>query len=138
MALGTVVPLLAAKTAIVPGQRLTRVMPSNWQLSLCMNSPSPYTTINLYSLIFPCIQIDLIFTLIEIEVVSPGVFSVLTVIDVLLVDTRVPNEDDTSAFGEIKQGKDCMDILGHGIGESIGLFECHGAGGNQVRLPDAM
>ena len=29
---GTVVPLLAAETTIVPGQRLMRVMPGSWQL----------------------------------------------------------------------------------------------------------
>ena len=46
---------------------------------------------------------------------------------------RVPEDDDTTAFGEIKQGKDCMDTLGHTIGGTVGLFECHGAGGNQVR-----
>lgn len=27
-----------------------------------------------------------------------------------------------------------MDTLGHNVGESVGLYECHGAGGNQVWL----
>jgi len=46
---------------------------------------------------------------------------------------RVPQDDETTAFGEVKQGKDCMDTLGHTVGGTVGLFECHGAGGNQVR-----
>lgn len=51
----------------------------------------------------------------------------------LLPCSRVPEDDDTTAFGEVKQGKDCMDTLGHTTGGTVGLFECHGAGGNQVR-----
>ena len=47
---------------------------------------------------------------------------------------RVPEDDDTTAFGEVKQGKDCMDTLGHTSGGTVGLFECHGSGGNQVGL----
>lgn len=52
--------------------------------------------------------------------------------DVLIVVLRVPEDDETTAFGEVKQGKDCMDTLGHSIGGTVGLFECHGSGGNQV------
>lgn len=38
------------------------------------------------------------------------------------------------AFGEIKQGTDCVDTLGHNnVGGSVGLFKCHDAGGNQVK-----
>lgn len=47
-------------------------------------------------------------------------------------ELRVPEGDDTTAFGEVKQGKDCMDTLGHTGGGTVGLFECHGAGGNQL------
>lgn len=47
-------------------------------------------------------------------------------------ELRVPEDDDTTAFGEVKQGKDCMDTLGHTTGGTVGLFECHGAGGNQL------
>ncbi|XP_015765524.1 PREDICTED: polypeptide N-acetylgalactosaminyltransferase 2-like [Acropora digitifera] len=47
-------------------------------------------------------------------------------------ELRVPADDDTTAFGEVKQGKDCLDTLGHNVGESVGLYECHGAGGNQL------
>ena len=54
--------------------------------------------------------------------------------DVCDVVHRVPEDDDTTAFGEVKQGKDCMDTLGHAMGGTVGLFECHGAGGNQVKL----
>lgn len=52
--------------------------------------------------------------------------------DVLDVVIRVPEDDETTAFGEVKQGKDCMDTLGHSNGGTVGLFECHGSGGNQV------
>lgn len=47
-------------------------------------------------------------------------------------ELRVPDDDDTTAFGEVKQGKDCMDTLGHTVGRTVGLYECHGAGGNQL------
>ena len=46
---------------------------------------------------------------------------------------RVPKEEDVQAFGEIKQGGDCVDTLGHNsVGGTVGLFKCHDAGGNQV------
>jgi hypothetical protein len=46
---------------------------------------------------------------------------------------RVPKEEDVQAFGEIKQGENCVDTLGHNsVGGSVGLFKCHDAGGNQV------
>lgn len=35
-------------------------------------------------------------------------------------------------FGELKQGKMCLDTLSHHAGQGIGMFECHGMGGNQV------
>ena len=48
-------------------------------------------------------------------------------------NVSVPNEEDLAAFGEVKQGRNCMDTLGHSLQGSVGLYECHGAGGNQVR-----
>jgi hypothetical protein len=48
---------------------------------------------------------------------------------------RVPKEEDVQAFGEVKQGENCVDTLGHNsVGGSVGLFKCHDAGGNQVSL----
>ncbi|KAK3743016.1 hypothetical protein QZH41_009278 [Actinostola sp. cb2023] len=47
-------------------------------------------------------------------------------------ELKVPQDDNTKAFGEIKQGNQCVDTLGHGTGQNVGLFECHGAGGNQM------
>ena len=35
-------------------------------------------------------------------------------------------------FGELKQGRMCLDTLSHHAGQGIGMFECHGMGGNQV------
>lgn len=44
----------------------------------------------------------------------------------LQVPEKVP-----SVHGTIQQGSMCMDTLGHRIGENIGLYVCHGGGGNQ-------
>ena len=30
------------------------------------------------------------------------------------------------------QGDQCLDNLGHGVGESVGVFQCHGSGGSQA------
>ena len=49
-----------------------------------------------------------------------------------LCDCRVPDSQDVS-FGELKQGKKCLDTLGSQAGGSIGMFDCHGQAGNQVR-----
>ncbi|CAB4037532.1 polypeptide N-acetylgalactosaminyltransferase 2, partial, partial [Paramuricea clavata] len=47
-------------------------------------------------------------------------------------ELKVPKEEDVQAFGEIKQGENCVDTLGHNsVGGSVGLFKCHDAGGNQ-------
>ncbi|GFR81520.1 polypeptide N-acetylgalactosaminyltransferase [Elysia marginata] len=43
---------------------------------------------------------------------------------------EVPNSQDV-AFGSIKQGKQCMDTMGHFADGNLGLFPCHNAGGNQ-------
>lgn len=48
-------------------------------------------------------------------------------------DYRIPDKHDL-AFGSIKQGAMCLDTLGHTQGGTIGLYECHNSGGNQVRL----
>jgi hypothetical protein len=47
-------------------------------------------------------------------------------------DLRIPNPDDIS-FGAIRQGQQCLDTLGRLDGGLVGLYTCHGGGGNQVR-----
>ncbi|EDO38151.1 predicted protein [Nematostella vectensis] len=47
-------------------------------------------------------------------------------------ELKLPSDESTKSFGEIKQGNQCVDTLGHMRGQTIGLFECHGAGGNQM------
>ena len=44
---------------------------------------------------------------------------------------RIP-DDDTVSYGSIKQNGKCIDTLGHQDGQTVGLYECHGQGGNQV------
>ena len=45
--------------------------------------------------------------------------------------SRIPESQDIS-FGELKQGKKCLDTLGSQAGGSVGMFDCHGQAGNQV------
>ena len=45
-------------------------------------------------------------------------------------DLRVPDAEDIS-FGSIRQGSLCLDTLGHLSDGLVGLYSCHGAGGNQ-------
>ena len=45
--------------------------------------------------------------------------------------TRVPDKQDI-AYGAIQQANMCMDTLGHYSEGSIGIFQCHNTGGNQV------
>lgn len=45
-------------------------------------------------------------------------------------ELRIPDKHDL-AFGSIKQGAMCLDTLGHVLGGTIGLYECHNSGGNQ-------
>ena len=33
--------------------------------------------------------------------------------------------------GSVRQGSQCMDTLGHTAGGTVGLYTCHGTGGNQ-------
>jgi len=45
---------------------------------------------------------------------------------------RVP-DDDTVKYGSLKNnGENCMDTMGHQLNEGVGVFNCHGQGGNQV------
>ena len=53
------------------------------------------------------------------------------IFSISVLDCRVPDSKDVS-FGELKQGKKCLDTLGSQAGGSIGLFDCHGQAGNQV------
>ena len=43
----------------------------------------------------------------------------------------IPQQSDIE-FGELKQGTNCMDTLGNTVGKPVGLYPCHGGGGNQV------
>ncbi|XP_015903694.1 polypeptide N-acetylgalactosaminyltransferase 2-like [Parasteatoda tepidariorum] len=45
-------------------------------------------------------------------------------------ELQVPMKD-VSPKGTIRQGLLCVDTLGHAIGENVGLYACHGSGGNQ-------
>eukprot|EP00731_Ephydatia_muelleri_P028154 Em0019g1027a len=43
----------------------------------------------------------------------------------------IPQQSDIE-FGELKQGTNCMDTLGNTVGKPVGLYPCHGGGGNQA------
>ena len=43
----------------------------------------------------------------------------------------MPESQDVS-FGELKQGRKCLDTLGKLAGGSVGMYDCHGQAGNQV------
>ncbi|RUS91431.1 hypothetical protein EGW08_000755 [Elysia chlorotica] len=45
-------------------------------------------------------------------------------------ELKVPSSQDV-AFGSVKQGRQCMDTMGHFADGNLGLFPCHNAGGNQ-------
>ncbi|XP_031569273.1 polypeptide N-acetylgalactosaminyltransferase 2-like [Actinia tenebrosa] len=45
-------------------------------------------------------------------------------------ELQIPDNQDIS-FGELKQGKRCLDTLGSQAGGTVGMFDCHGQGGNQ-------
>ena len=49
-----------------------------------------------------------------------------------LLGSRVPDHQDI-AFGALQQGTNCLDTLGHFADGVVGVYECHNAGGNQVR-----
>jgi hypothetical protein len=46
---------------------------------------------------------------------------------------RVPGHQD-QAFGSIQQDNNCMDTLGNFADGNLGIFPCHFAGGNQVKV----
>ena len=48
------------------------------------------------------------------------------------ISTSIPPGGDDVQVSEIKQADMCMDTLGHSAGGSVGMYGCHGAGGNQV------
>ncbi|KAI8478844.1 Polypeptide N-acetylgalactosaminyltransferase 2 [Branchiostoma belcheri] len=43
---------------------------------------------------------------------------------------QIPDKKDV-AFGALQQGTLCMDTLGHFADGTVGVYECHGSGGNQ-------
>ncbi|KAK3755481.1 hypothetical protein QZH41_017635, partial [Actinostola sp. cb2023] len=45
-------------------------------------------------------------------------------------ELQIPDNQDIS-FGELKQGRRCLDTLGNQAGGGVGTFDCHGQGGNQ-------
>ncbi|XP_012939723.1 polypeptide N-acetylgalactosaminyltransferase 2 [Aplysia californica] len=45
-------------------------------------------------------------------------------------ELKVPNSQDV-AFGSIRQDSQCMDTMGHFADGTLGLYQCHNAGGNQ-------
>ncbi|XP_078675998.1 polypeptide N-acetylgalactosaminyltransferase 2-like isoform X2 [Branchiostoma floridae x Branchiostoma belcheri] len=45
-------------------------------------------------------------------------------------ELRIPDKKDV-AFGALQQGTLCMDTLGHFADGTVGVYECHGSGGNQ-------
>ena len=51
-------------------------------------------------------------------------------LDNVYPDLRIPNPEDIS-FGAIRQGQLCLDTLGRLDPGLVGLYTCHGGGGNQ-------
>lgn len=45
-------------------------------------------------------------------------------------ELKIPT-DETLSYGSIKQSEKCVDTLGHAETQTVGLYECHGQGGNQ-------
>ena len=52
-------------------------------------------------------------------------------LDNVYPDLKVPDSRDVS-HGSLRQGSLCLDTLGNMIGGQVGLYSCHGTGGNQV------
>ena len=50
-----------------------------------------------------------------------------------MLTCRIP-DDSVLEFGEVKQGPLCLDTLSSTVGGGVGLYHCHGEGGNQVRM----
>ena len=53
-------------------------------------------------------------------------------LDTVYPDLKVPDSRELST-GSLRQGSQCLDTLGHMTGGEVGVYTCHGAGGNQVR-----
>ena len=52
-------------------------------------------------------------------------------LDNVYPDLKVPDSRELST-GSLRQGSQCLDTLGHMTGGEVGVYTCHGAGGNQV------
>lgn len=53
-------------------------------------------------------------------------------ITIIMCDSLYRVIDKKSSQGEIKQKDTCLDTLAHSIGNTVGMYKCHGGGGNQV------
>ena len=51
-------------------------------------------------------------------------------LDTVYPDLKVPDSRELST-GSLRQGSQCLDTLGHMTGGEVGVYTCHGAGGNQ-------
>ena len=51
-------------------------------------------------------------------------------LDNVYPDLKIPDSQDAT-YGSIRQGGSCLDTLGHLVDGTVGLYSCHGSGGNQ-------
>jgi len=51
-------------------------------------------------------------------------------LDNVYPDLKIPDSQDAT-YGSIGQGSFCLDTLGHLVEGTVGLYTCHGSGGNQ-------
>lgn len=51
-------------------------------------------------------------------------------LDNVYPDLKIPDSQDIT-YGSIRQGSFCLDTLGHLVDGTVGLYTCHGSGGNQ-------
>jgi len=51
-------------------------------------------------------------------------------LDNVYPDLKVPDSKELST-GSLRQGSQCLDTLGHMTGGEVGVYTCHGTGGNQ-------
>ena len=53
-------------------------------------------------------------------------------LDNVYPDLKVPDGEGGMSRGSLRQGSQCLDTLGHlSAGGTVGLYTCHGTGGNQ-------
>ena len=53
-------------------------------------------------------------------------------LDNVYPDLKVPDGEGEMSRGSLRQGSQCLDTMGHlGVGGTVGLYTCHGTGGNQ-------